>query len=61
MLEKRFPEETAAALSALGHEVDWWAEWTWKAGGVCAVMRDAETGILHGGADPRRAGYALGY
>jgi gamma-glutamyltranspeptidase/glutathione hydrolase len=61
MMEKRFPEETAAALAALGHKVDWWAEWTWKAGGVCAVMRDAETGILHGGADPRRAGYALGY
>ncbi len=61
MLEARLPRETGAALSALGHKAEWWPEWTWKAGGVCAILCDAEAGILHAGADPRRAGYALGY
>lgn len=61
MLEARLPQETGAALSARGHNAEWWPEWTWKAGGVCAILCDAEAGILHAGADPRRAGYALGY
>ena len=60
-LEARFPEETGRALTALGHEIEWWPERTWRAGSVCLIQPDEETGILHAGADFRRAGYALGW
>lgn len=60
-LEARFPEETGRALSVLGHEIEWWPERTWKAGSVCVIRPDAEVGVLHAGADFRRAGYALGW
>jgi gamma-glutamyltranspeptidase/glutathione hydrolase len=59
-LEGRFPQETADALVALGHDLEWWPERTWRAGSVCAIKPDHEEGVLHAGADPRRAGYALG-
>jgi gamma-glutamyltranspeptidase / glutathione hydrolase len=29
--------------------------------GVCAIVADRETGILSGGADPRRAARAMGW
>ncbi len=61
MLENRISESTARTLKDLGHRVEWWPDFTWKAGGVCAILRDEDTQVLHAGADPRRAGYALGY
>jgi gamma-glutamyltranspeptidase/glutathione hydrolase len=60
MLEGRLPDETGAELKARGHKVDWWADWTWKAGGVCAIQVDHPDGVLFAGADPRRAGTAMG-
>lgn len=60
-MERRFTDETAAALSKLGHDVNWWREWEWKAGCVCAVMKDHETGMLEGGADVRRPGGVRGW
>jgi gamma-glutamyltranspeptidase/glutathione hydrolase len=60
MLEGRLSEETGSELRARGHKVDWWPEWTWKAGGVCAILADSDTGILYAGADPRRAASAQG-
>jgi len=60
MLEKRLGEETGADLASRGHKIDWWADWTWKAGGVCAIQADIENDTLYAGADPRRAAYALG-
>jgi hypothetical protein len=35
--------------------------WTWKAGGICTVTINRESGVLAAGADPRRMGYALGW
>lgn len=61
MLESGLPDETGGALSARGHKVEWWTDLTWKAGGVCAIQADSDSGILYAGADPRRAGYADGY
>ena len=61
MLETGVPEETGAALSARGHKVDWWSNWTWKAGGVCAIQADTDNCMLYAGADPRRAGHADGH
>ena len=60
-LEARIPEQTGNALANKGHDVEWWDEWTNKAGGVCAATRDRQTGLTAAGADPRRACYALGW
>ena len=51
---------TGEALGRLGHKIEWWPDWTWLAGAVCTVVADQETGVLKGGADPRRPSYALG-
>jgi gamma-glutamyltranspeptidase/glutathione hydrolase len=61
MLENRIDADTCDRLKQLGHRIDWWPDWTWKAGGVCVIFSDQQTQVLHAGADPRRAGYALGY
>jgi len=59
-LEGRIDRSTGEALEGLGHRIEWWADWTWLAGAVCTVVADLETGVLKGGADPRRPSYALG-
>jgi gamma-glutamyltranspeptidase/glutathione hydrolase len=41
--------------------VYWWDELTWLAGAVCAIVADHRNGVLHGGADPRRPAYVLGW
>ncbi len=60
-LEARIPQETGDELARLGHKVCWWDEWTWLAGAPCTIVADHKTGVLHGGADPRRPAYALGW
>ena len=57
-VEARVPEETRERLEALGHKVGSWLAWQWAAGGVCTVTADPDTGVLTGGADPRRENYA---
>ena len=60
-LEARIDPQTGTALEQRGHDIEWWDEWTWKAGAVCVVAseEDGET-RLTAGADPRRANTALG-
>ncbi len=60
MVEARISREVRDALQALGHDVEAWPERTRKAGALCAIRMDPETGFLHAGADSRRAGYAMG-
>jgi len=60
-LEGRFPRATGEMLAMLGHDVQWWPDLEWRAGAVCAIRVNPETGILEGGADPRRLCYALGW
>jgi gamma-glutamyltranspeptidase / glutathione hydrolase len=60
-IENRFPRETVAALEKLGHDVELWRERSWSMGAVCAILRDPSSGLLHAGADPRRAAYALAW
>lgn len=59
-LEGRIHRETGGRLEVMGHRVVWWPDWTWRAGGVCAIRVDPHTGVLSGGADPRRPCYAVG-
>lgn len=58
--EARIPPETLGELERLGHRVERWSEWEWRAGAVCLVSVDA-AGVRHGAADPRRASYAVGW
>ncbi len=48
------------ALRALGHDVESWQSWDWKAGAICLIRRDLASGTLEAAADPRRACYAIG-
>lgn len=60
-LEQRIQGATGEALASLGHDVKWWSEIEWRAGAVCAIRVNPDTGVLEGGADPRRLAYALGW
>lgn len=60
-LENRVAKPTGEALRAMGHDITWWPDWEEAAGAVCAVRVNPETGMLEGGADPRRLSYALGW
>ena len=60
-LESRIDAKTGAALAAMGHKVYWWDDMTWLAGSVCTIVNDHAQGVLHGGADPRRPAYVLGW
>ena len=44
----------------MGHDVHVLADWTPTGGAMTAIMVDQESGVLSGGADPRRDSYAIG-
>lgn len=60
-LESRIAKSTGEALAAMGHKVYWWDDMTWLAGSVCTIVNDHQQGVMHGGADPRRPAYVLGW
>ena len=60
-IESSIGAEAGAALTGLGHKVEWWGEHSWKAGSVCAIRADVKSGVLHAAADVRRMAYALGW
>lgn len=60
-LESRIDKTIGAELAQRGHRVYWWDDMTWLAGAVCTILNDHKTGVLHGGADPRRPAYVLGW
>ena len=59
-LEGRIASQTQAELSALGHDVSMWPEWSPLAGAVCLIFQDLERATLAGAADPRRPAMAVG-
>jgi gamma-glutamyltranspeptidase / glutathione hydrolase len=61
VLEARLPQTLADELAAVGHDVQWWPNWTWKAGAICMIDSDPGAGLHRAGADPRRSTYALGW
>ena len=60
-LEGRIAKPVGEGLARLGHQVYWWDDWTWLAGAPCTIVADHKRGVLHGGADPRRPAYVLGW
>jgi gamma-glutamyltranspeptidase/glutathione hydrolase len=60
-IEARIEPSVAAGLAEKGHNVQSWPQYTWKAGAMCVIHKDPDTGLMTAGADPRRACYALGW
>ncbi len=60
-LEGRIDDGVAAELTEMGHKIEWWGDWSWLAGSMCTIRHDLKSGLMESGADPRRAGYALGW
>ncbi|MGA2081146.1 MAG: gamma-glutamyltransferase [Holophaga sp.] len=60
-LEGRVSINTFHQLRALGHDPVVHDDWDFFFGGVHAVLFDHRTGILTGGADPRRDGQAVAF
>jgi gamma-glutamyltranspeptidase/glutathione hydrolase len=59
--EKRISQDVVDALSSWGHRIELWPEYMPASGAPCIVIRDADTGIFRGAADPRRQSYAIGF
>ena len=59
-VESRFPAETLDGLRRRGHTLDVMPGWG-ASGSEMMIQADASTGALHGAADPRRDGYAIGW
>ena len=58
-VEGRIDRATRDDLAARGHLIQEWPDWTWLAGSVEAILTDPESGMMGGGADPRRPAYAI--
>ena len=59
-VESRFSPEVRAELASRGHQLNLMGPWG-ASGSEVMIQVDPETGALHGAADPRRDGYAVGY
>ena len=60
-MESRILKEVQQALINKGHKLNIRKEMDLYFGGAQGVMIDLKTGLLYGGADPRRDGVAVGY
>ena len=60
LVESRFSPETMEGLRQRGHSLNLLDGWA-AAGSEMMLQVDSETGALHGAADPRRDGYAVGW
>jgi gamma-glutamyltranspeptidase/glutathione hydrolase len=60
-IERRVPAATIDALKAMGHTVNLLPEFTAGVGGMQGIVFDQRTRTMTAGADPRRAGYAIGW
>ena len=60
-MESRFSPEVLADLRSRGHDVQVLEPWSRVVGGAQGIMVDQANGVLSGGADPRRDGYAMGW
>ena len=60
-LESRFDPALSGQLAQLGHDVVVGDNFNTSFGHAQMILRDADTGLLRGGADPRADGVAIGW
>jgi gamma-glutamyltranspeptidase/glutathione hydrolase len=60
-MERRVPAATREKLQAMGHTIRALPEFTAAVGGMQGILVDRQKGTMAAGADPRRAGYAVGW
>jgi gamma-glutamyltranspeptidase/glutathione hydrolase len=60
-IEARFPAATIEDLARRGHILNRWPNRSEMAGHAHGILIDPETGLYHGGSDPRSDGAAVGY
>jgi gamma-glutamyltranspeptidase/glutathione hydrolase len=60
-VEARIPGDVLDGLRARGHQINVLEDWTAQVGGGHGVAIDPESGVMTGGADPRRDGSAVGW
>jgi len=60
IMEQGLYDMVGVELEEMGYIITVIGDWTGEMGGVCAVIRDSDTGSLTGGADPRLASWAEG-
>lgn len=60
-METRLGAKVFDDLARRGNDVQHWEDFSWRGGGVCAVIVDEAQGTLLGAADPRREGCAFGW
>ena len=60
-LEAGIEAAAGDSLAARGHDLEWLPERSDAVAGVCAISANLETGLIAGGADPRRSGRAMGW
>jgi gamma-glutamyltranspeptidase / glutathione hydrolase len=60
-MERRVPAATRDQLQAMGHTIRALPEFTAAVGGMQGILVDQQKGTMAAGADPRRAGYAVGW
>jgi gamma-glutamyltranspeptidase/glutathione hydrolase len=60
-VEARIPAASLDGLRARGHDLHVLDDWTAQVGGGHGVAIDPESGVMTGGADPRRDGAAIGW
>ena len=60
LVESRYSSADLEALQQRGHDLNVLGDWE-AAGNEMMIQVDPETGALHGAADPRRDGYAVGW
>jgi gamma-glutamyltranspeptidase/glutathione hydrolase len=60
-LEARVRKAALEALKGMGHTVEMLPAFTAGVGGAQGILFDLEAGTMTAGADPRRAGYAIGW
>jgi gamma-glutamyltranspeptidase/glutathione hydrolase len=60
-IERRASAATIKALEGMGHTIELLPEYTAGVGGMQGILVNQVTGTMTAGADPRRAGYAIGW
>jgi len=59
--EGRIATKVRDDLAGRGHDIEALDDLSVGTAGVCAISADLATGLLSGGADPRRSGRAMGF